>query len=72
MVAFACNRGSGDWRLLPYAVTSALSAVTGNCGLYIAGAQQLGDDSEALLIGYQRWGGNVSFHPPLGGLEALD
>jgi hypothetical protein len=61
VVAFACNGGNGDWRLLPYAVTDALSAVTGSCGLYIAGAQQLGDDNEALLIGYQRWGGNVSF-----------
>jgi hypothetical protein len=61
VVAFACNRVSGgrSWTVFPFNVADSLAAVTKSCGRYIAGAQQLGNDDQVLLIGYQRWSGTV-------------
>jgi hypothetical protein len=41
-------------------MTDAAAKVTSRCGWYVAGATQLGNDDQALLLGYQRWNGGVS------------
>ena len=41
-------------------MTDAAAKVTSSCGWYVAGATQLGNDDQALLMGYQQWNGGVS------------
>lgn len=60
VVAFVCNRGNANWTVFPQNLADSLSTITSRCGWYIAGAQQNGNDDKALLLGYQRWNGNVS------------
>ncbi|KAJ8118084.1 hypothetical protein OPT61_g856 [Boeremia exigua] len=59
VVAFVCNRGSGNWLVFPQNLADSLATITNRCGWYIAGARQQGNDDQALLYGYQRWNGNV-------------
>ncbi|KAH7385582.1 hypothetical protein DE146DRAFT_667605 [Phaeosphaeria sp. MPI-PUGE-AT-0046c] len=61
VVAFVCSRNDGNGRLPASVLTPELAAITSQCGLYIAGAREIGSRDGAAIVGYQRYKNGDNF-----------